>query len=279
VAKVELLREGVALADSGPLYAGIHVSARGCPLSEAAMNGGRYALGILEQLAPFTPVVKRKTCTLQTDSSYPRVVNEMILATQRVEDPDFTPLAAVAGALADLVADYLAETTNATKIIIDNGGDISIRLREGDHARVGLRPDVAAERIDYVVPVERDCGICTSGLGGRSFTLGVASAVTVLAERASLADAVATYLGNKTTIDSQNVAREWAEKIDPETDIPGKKVTTHVGAISQAEIQGALQNGYQEAIRLVSRGTIWGAAIAVKGNLITTGMPLQPARC
>jgi hypothetical protein len=242
------------------------------------MDGGRYALGILEQLAPFIPVVKRKSRTLHTETSYPQAVNDMILATQAVDDPDFTPLAAVAGAIADLVADYIAATTDATKIMIDNGGDISIRLRGDDQVRVGLRLDVASKRIDYVLSVERDCGICTSGFGGRSFTLGVANAVTVLAERAALADAVATYLGNKTTVDSPNVEREWAENIDPETDIPGKKVTKYVGVISEAEIQQALQNGWEEALRLINRGTICGAVIAVKGNTVTAGMPLQPIR-
>ena len=119
MSRVELLEEGLALVDSGPLHATIMVSKRGHPLSEAAIEGGQYALKLLEQLASFLPIIKSKSITLKPGSDYPEVINEMILATQAVKDPDFTPLAAVAGTTADLVADYLLKT-DATKIVVDN---------------------------------------------------------------------------------------------------------------------------------------------------------------
>jgi ApbE superfamily uncharacterized protein (UPF0280 family) len=269
---VRLLKEGVALVDSGPLYATIHVSAGERPLSEAAIDGGNYALKILEQLAAFLPVIKSRSCKLYTQAGYPPVVNDMISATQATGDPDFTPMAAVAGAIADLVADYVTETTDATRIMINNGGDISIRLKDGNHVRVGLCTGLAASRVDYFLSVDKDCGICTSGFGGRSFTLGIASAVTVLAGRASLADAFATYIGNKTSIDAPNIKRERADSLDPDTDIPGKDVTTFVGDLSDAETERALQNGWEGAIRFLNNGTIDGAVIAVKRKIVTVGV-------
>lgn len=271
MARVELLKEGMALVDSGPLHATIMVSKRGHPLSEAAMEGGRYALKILEQLAVFLPVIRRKSLTLRLESGYPEVVKEMILATRAVNDPDFTPLAAVAGTTADMVADYLLKT-GATKIVVNNGGDISIRLREGEEIKAGLCLDLAKGEIDYALPVENDCGICTSGIGGRSFTLGIANAVIVLAERASVADAAATYLGNKTTLDSPNVERDWAEKIYPDTDIPEKKVVVSVGTLSEAEIQRALESGQKEALWLINSGIIRGAVISVKDSVLPLGI-------
>ncbi|MBA7584358.1 hypothetical protein ES708_26311 [subsurface metagenome] len=247
------------------------VSKRGWPLSEVAIEGGRYALKILEQLADCLPVIRRKSISLRPESGYPQVVKEMILATQAIKDPDFTPLAAVAGATADMVADYLLKT-DATKIVVNNGGDISIRLREGEEIKVGLCLDLASKQIDYLLSVENDCGICTSGIGGRSFTLGVTNAVIVLAGRASVADAEATYLGNKTTLDSPNVERDWAERIYPDTDIPGKKVTVSVGTLSEAEIQQALENGQREALQLMDNGTIHGAVLSVKDNILPLGV-------
>lgn len=272
MARVELLKEGVALVDSGPLYATVMVSQRGHPLSDAAIEGAQYALKILDQLAAFLPIIKKRALILKPEGGYPEVVNEMISATQAINDPDFTPLAAVAGAISDMVADYLLNKTDATKIVINNGGDISIRLRERGKTEVGLCLDLARKQIDYLLPVENDCGICTSGIGGRSFTLGIANAVVVLADRASVADASATYLGNKTTVDSNNVKREWAERIYSDTDIPGKKVTVLVGSLSTAEIQQALENGQREALRLIDNGTIHGAVIAVKGNVLPLGL-------
>lgn len=244
---------------------------RGHPLSDAAMEGAQYALKILAQLAAFLPIIKKRASILKLEGDYPGVVNEMISATQAINDPDFTPLAAVAGATSDMIADYLLKTS-ATKIVVNNSGDISIRLREGGETKVGLCLDLARKEIDYLLPVENDCGICTSGIGGRSFTLGIADAVVVLADRASVADVTATYLGNKTTVDSSNVKREWAERIYPDTDIPGKKVTVSVGTLSEAEIQQALENGQREALRLIDNGTIHGAVLSVRDNILPLGV-------
>jgi ApbE superfamily uncharacterized protein (UPF0280 family) len=271
LARVELLREGQALVDSGPLFATITVSQNGCPLSSAAIDGAQYALKLLEQLASFLPVIKKKALTLKPEDSYPQVVRKMISAAQAVNDPELTPLAAVAGATSDLVADHLLKT-KATKIIVNNGGDIAIRLREEKEIWAGLCLNLTRRGIDYLLPVKSDCGICTSGIGGRSFTLGIASAVVILADRASVADAAATYLGNRTNVDSNKIKREWAEIIYPDTDIPGKKVTISVGALSEIEIQQALENGQGDALQLINSGVIRGAVLSVKNNILPLGV-------
>lgn len=267
---IKVIEEGTVLVDSGPLYATISASHNGCPLSSAAIDGAQYALKILEQLANFLPVIKKKALVLKPEDSYPQVVREMISAAQVINDPELTPLAAVAGATSDLVADYLLNT-KATKIMVNNGGDIAIRLREEGEIGVGLCLNLGRKEVDYFLPVRSDCGICTSGVGGRSFTLGIASAVVILADRASVADAAATYLGNKTNVDSDKVKREWSEIIYPDTDIPGKKVTISVGALSQAEIRQALESGQREALKLINNGVIHGAVLSVKDNILPLG--------
>ena len=267
---IKVIEEGTVLVDSGPLYATISTSHNGCPLSSAAIDGAQYALKILEQLANFLPVIKKKALVLKPEDSYPQVVREMISAAQVINDPELTPLAAVAGATSDLVADYLLNT-KATKIMVNNGGDIAIRLREEGEIGVGLCLNLGRKEVDYFLPVRSDCGICTSGVGGRSFTLGIASAVVILADRASVADAAATYLGNKTNVDSDKVKREWSEIIYPDTDIPGKKVTISVGALSQAEIRQALESGQREALKLINNGVIHGAVLSVKDNILPLG--------
>lgn len=268
---IRVIEEGLALVDSGPLYATIMVSQNGHPLSDAAVEGAQYGLKILGQLADFLPVIKKKALTLKLEDSYPDVVREMISAAQTINEPDLTPLAAVAGATSDMIADYLFKT-GATRICINNGGDIAIRLREGEKVEVGLCLDLEKEAIEYSFSAESDCGICTSGIGGRSHTLGVASAVVTLSDRASTADAAATRLGNQTNVDSEQVKRELAERIYPDTDIPGKRVTVSVGSLSLDEVQQALENGKREALRLMDRGIIYGAVLSVKDNILPLGV-------
>ncbi len=264
------MREGMVLVSSGPLHMTILVKKRDRFLNDEAEEGARYALHLLKHLSDFLPVVKQKSVRLTSRKDFPGVVNEMILATQAMEDPSLTPLAAVAGATADLVADFLLQK-GATKIVVNNGGDIGIRLREGETARVGLCLDISKREVDSYVRVDRDCGICTSGFGGRSFTLGVADSVVTLSGRASVADAAATRLGNKTNLLSPKILREKAKNIYPDTDIPDEEVTVSVGDLSELEIKKALRNGKVEASTLIRKHLIDGAVIAVKGMRLDLG--------
>jgi ApbE superfamily uncharacterized protein (UPF0280 family) len=267
---VSLIREGTALVDSGPLHMTVQVSEKGIPLSELAKSGATFALEILKQQADWLSVIRKRGVHLSVKGTYPEVVNRMIAATQSLNDPDYSPLAAVAGAASDMVADYVARL-GATKIIVNNGGDIAIRLRQGDTATVGLRLNLSRPHYDYVTEVDRDCGISTSGLGGRSFTLGVADGVAVLARQAAIADAVATFLGNRTVVNSPKVKRVPAESIYPETDLLGVQVTHSVGALSEGEIATAITMGKREALKLIERNLIFGAVISVKDHVYPLG--------
>jgi uncharacterized protein len=270
VSEVSLIKEGLALVSSGPLHMTVNVSGRGIPLSDLARSGAMYALDILKQQADSLAVIKARVFDLSTNENHPEVVNRMIRAVSSMNDPSLTPLAAVAGATSDIVADYVARA-GATKIIVDNGGDIAIRLREGETATVGIRLNLMRPDYKYLALIDRDCGICTSGIGGRSFTLGVADGVTVIADKASIADAAATFLGNKTVVTSSNVKKILAESIYPDTDLVGVEVTNSVGALSQEEIDTAMNVGKTEALRLLEKGRIYGAVISVKDHVDTVG--------
>jgi ApbE superfamily uncharacterized protein (UPF0280 family) len=227
---------------------------------------------LLEDQARFLPVLKKKAHTLEVRTEYPGVVRRMIDSTRRMGEPDLTPLAAVAGAGSDVVADFLFDR-GATKVIVDNGGDIALRLREGESARVGLKTAINAGNPAYVIPIEAEMGVggvATSGLGGRSFTKGIASAATVLADDASLADAAATVLGNFTNVEDPRIARALAEALYPETDIAGEWVTTQVGALPPERVEEAVQNGLRKADALCEKGLIKGALITVKQRVAWT---------
>jgi ApbE superfamily uncharacterized protein (UPF0280 family) len=269
---IQTLSKGTVLVDYGPMRMFISASENGKPLVKLAEEGARFAMKVLEDLAKFLPVIKKKSLELEAEETFPDVVRRMIEATKKMEEPDLTPLAAVAGTSSDVVADFIF-SRRGTKIIVDNGGDIAIRLREGEVARVGVKTEIEAKHPTYLISIDSTMGIggvATSGLGGRSFTKGIASAVTVLSETASLADAAATVIGNFTNVEDPNIMRSLAEKIYPDTDIAGEWVTIKVGELSQEKIEEALNRGLSRAYSICQKGLIHGAMIALQGNVVWT---------
>ncbi len=235
---VQILPNGTVLVEYGPMRMFINVYMSGNPVVELAREGAYMAIKVLKDLARFLPVIREKAQGLEIREGFPDVVRRMIEATKKMEEPDLTPLASVAGAASDVVADFIF-SQGGTKIIVDNGGDIAIRLREGEMAKVGVKTDIDSKHPTYLITIDSTMGIggvATSGLGGRSFTKGIASAVTVLSENASLADAAATAIGNRVkTKKDIYLALEEGMKIK---DILGVVIilADHFGAIGDVEL-------------------------------------------
>lgn len=270
--RLDVLGNRIVLVEYGPMRMVIHAFDHEKPLVDLAMEGGHLALHVFEDLVRFLQVVKRKAQAVEFDGDFPDVVRKMIEATKKMDEPDLTPLAAVAGAASDVVADFLIKQ-GGTKIIVDNGGDVAIRLQEGEMAKVGVKTEIYAKTSPLLLSIDFKMGIggvATSGLGGRSFTKGIASAATVLSETASLADAAATVIGNYTNVDDPSIKRSLAKRIYPDTDIPDQWVTTGVGRLSRKKIQKALKNGLSKAQLLYQEGYIKGALVVVKGHLAWT---------
>jgi ApbE superfamily uncharacterized protein (UPF0280 family) len=270
--KLEVIDPQTVLVEYGPMRMSIQALDHGRPLIDLSMEGGQMAFRVLEDLARFFPVLKRKALEIEVEAAFPEVVRKMIEACQRMKAQDLTPLAAVAGASSDIVADFMIGK-GGTKVIVDNGGDVAIRLKEEEEARIGIKTEVDAKRPSYLLVIESRMGvggIATSGLGGRSFTKGIASAVTILSEDASLADAAATVIGNATNVEDPAIKRCLPETVYPDTDIPGEWVTESVGDLSSQKIEEALQEGLTEAYRIYRESHIKGAFITVKGNVAWT---------
>ena len=270
--RLEVIDPQIVLAEYGPMRMQIQAMEHGRPLIDLALEGGRVAFGVLEDLARFLPVLKTKALELEEKVTFPEVVRNMIRACKKMEARDLTPLAAVAGASSDVVADFLI-SKGGTKIIVDNGGDIAIRLKGDEQVRVGIKTEVDARRPSYLLFIDSEMGVggvATSGLGGRSFTKGIASAVTVFSDDASSADAAATVIANVTNVDDPAITRRLPETVYPDTDIAGEWVTESVGELPPEKISEALQKGLAEACRLHRNGHIKGAFIAVKGSVAWT---------
>lgn len=269
---IQILSNGSVLLDYGPMHMFISVFESGRPLISLAEEGAHFAMKVLEDLANFLSVIKKRSQVLEIEEDFPDVIRRMIEATKKMEEPDLTPLAAVAGTASDVVADFMF-SRGGTKIIVDNGGDIAFRLREGEVAKVGVKTEIDAKQPTYLISIDSTMGIggvATSGLGGRSFTKGIASAATVISGSASFSDAAATVIGNFTNVEDPNIVRSLAEKIYPDTDIAGEWVTIKAGELSKEKVGEALDKGLSKAHSICEKGLINGALIALQGRVTWT---------
>ena len=109
-------------------------------------------------------------------------------------------------------------------------------------------------------------GVATSGWRGRSHSLGIADAVTVLARSAALADAAATLVANAVDVDHPGIRRKPARALDEDSDLGDLPVTVAVPALDAEAIESALDAGAAAALGLKARGAIEGAALTVQGR-------------
>ena len=158
-------------------------------------------------------------------------------------------------------------------MIVDNGGDIAIRLAAGQTASVGIRPHINRLDISHIAQLDArrsSWGMTTSGFGGRSFTRGIASAVTVIAGDAAIADAAATAIANACYVRDNSIVQIPAEQIDCNTDLKGVRVTVGVGPLSPGKKMQAVKTALSKANTLCRQGSIIGALIALKDIFVMT---------
>ncbi len=194
------------------------------------------------------------------------IARRMYAATAPFRPEFITPMAAVAGSVADHVLAHLTQGRDLARACVNNGGDIALMLNEGAF-RVGICEDPQSGKPGGVItlsPEHAIRGIATSGWRGRSHSLGIADAVTVLASSAASADAAATMIANKVDLPgSPLIARSRASDLAPDSDLGDRLVTTAVGALSRDEIERALVRGERAAADYHSRGLVTASYIGL----------------
>lgn len=193
--------------------------------------------------------------------------------------PEFiTPMAAVAGAGADTILRATLSGEGVDKAYVNNGGDVAFHVNPGQT----MRAAIASASPGHVTLMASDPvrGVATSGAGGRSYSLGIADAVTVLAGTAAQADAAATMIANRVDVPGHPaIDRVSACVLSPDSDLGVRKVTRHVGRLTAREISAALRAGVEYANTLVARGVIHAACLTLRGDVRTAGaMPLIQER-
>jgi uncharacterized protein len=236
---------------------------------------GRF-VGLLDELCGELTLLRQP---VRAGAAMPSgaVARRMHAAVAPFVDSEFiTSMAAVAGAVAEEIIEAMNHAGPLSRAYVNNGGDIAIHLTRGEQFELALidRPDAPSLFAKATIRSEDLVrGIATSGWRGRSFSLGIADAVTILAPTAAGADAAATIVANAVDLPGHSaIVRIPAREISPDSDLGDIPVTRGVGGLQPAEIAEALGLGLRRATELQDAGLICAASLHLQGETISTGI-------
>jgi ApbE superfamily uncharacterized protein (UPF0280 family) len=274
------LPEGRWHFQHGPIDIVIGADGDAAAVAQAHAAAWRRFETVLPELVAELPTLRlpvRGPCPLQGV-----IARRMWHACRPHHSVFITPMAAVAGAVAqELIGCYAIE--GVQRAWVNNGGDIALHLADGASVRVGLYADLA--RLDSMcvevdgrfeiraeMPVR---GIATSGWRGRSFSLGIADSVTVLARTAAIADAAATIIANAVDVLDARIRRAPANTLKDDTDLGDLAVTVDVPPLEPALVERALQAGAERARALQRAGLIHGAMLVCQDQWLRVEAPAR----
>ncbi|HEY8608420.1 MAG TPA: UPF0280 family protein [Noviherbaspirillum sp.] len=255
-------------------------------VNRAHADAWRRFVSVLPELVAELPLLRAPV----TEACPPRgtVARRMWEACFPYRAGFITPMAAVAGAVAEeILACYRGP--GIARASVNNGGDIAFHLSADASYRVGICTDIDAGTaeaahgaletdgwidIDTASPAR---GVATSGWKGRSFSLGIADSVTVLATTAAQADAAATVIANAVNVDDPRILRRPANELKDDTDLGALPVTVNVPPLGPALALRALIAGHARARELQEEGLIHAAVLACQGHMLQLGVGPAPA--
>ena len=188
-----------------------------------------------------------------------------------------TPMAAVAGAVADEIVGRLSGP-GIVRASVNNGGDIALHLApDAPEYAIGVALDRAGDRstaprriaLPAVLRLPADApwrGVATSGWRGRSLSLGIADSVTVIGLDAARADAAATMIANAVDVEAPGIRRAPASSLRDDSDLGELAATVEVLPLAEEAVRCALDAGSAEARRCVERGLAGGVLIGLQGR-------------
>jgi len=258
----------------GPIDAVVGIDAPQ-PLMRAAIVAARARFqGLLEELVEELALLRSPVGEIGAVRG--TVAARMVAACRPFWPQFITPMAAVAGAVADELLGAILAAGPVPRAFVNNGGDIALALAPGRSLQVGVfneagqhdrhgHPSVLDARfaIEASSPVR---GVATSGWGGRSLSLGIADSVTVLAANAAAADAAATMVANAVDVEDAAVRRVPANEVFDDSDLGERRVTVAVGPLPCAVVETALERGARYAEALRARGLIRAALLFLQGR-------------
>jgi ApbE superfamily uncharacterized protein (UPF0280 family) len=275
-AQIRLLPDGRRLhLHDGPIDVILEAFGPACEVEAAYRAAGARFVTVLDELCGELSFL-RQSCSQEAAWPQGAVARRMVAAVIPYAAEYFiTPMAAVAGAVAEEILAAMVATGELSSAYVNDGGDIALHMSPGEKFVVGMveRPDrpslLGTTTVNAADPVR---GIATSGWRGRSFSLGIADAVTVLADRAAAADAAATIIANEVNLPCHPaIVRVSACEMAPDSDLGDRLVTQAVGELTLEDVNQALEAGARTADRLLRMGLIRTAALSLQGTTRIVG--------
>ena len=266
----------------GPIDLVISADGDAAALASAHAAAWQRFEQVLPELVQELPLLRQAVSSKATDCPLKGPVARRMWQACRPYAMDFiTPMAAVAGSVAqEIIACY--QRPGIARAWVNNGGDIAMHLTPGQSLKVGLYADIARLdvaqlqdqllldgqfSVEAAMPVR---GVATSGWRGRSFSMGIADSVTVLARTAAQADAAATVIANAVNVNDARVQRAPAASLKDDSDLGQRLVTTGVPPLAPALVLQALQAGLATARALQSEGLIDSALLVCQQQALQT---------
>lgn len=268
-----LLPDGRLHLQDGPIDLVIGLEGARAAVIEAREAAWQGLHGVLAALSRELPLLRTPLMGRLPTLTHP-VGKRMAEAAWPHRMHYVTPMVAVAGAVAEHVLGAIIAVPGISLAHVNNGGDIALHLSPASTLRVGLIEDPARPEPSGLAVIrggDAVRGIATSGWQGRSFSRGIADAVTVLATRAPEADAAASIVANAVDVDHAAISRRRACELDPDSDLRDLYVTVGVGPLPEEAITAALEAGERCAEGLLARGLILGACLRLQGRLRLVG--------
>ncbi|HEY6371399.1 MAG TPA: UPF0280 family protein [Candidatus Sulfotelmatobacter sp.] len=275
-AQIRMLPDGRRLhLHDGPIDIILEAFGPSREIDAAYRAAGERFVTVLDELCGELSVL-RQPCSPEAAWPHGSVARLMVAAVMPYAAEYFiTPMAAVAGAVAQEILTAMIVAGDLASAYVNDGGDIALYMSPGEKFVVGMveRPDgpslLGTTTVHAADPVR---GVATSGWRGRSFSLGIADAVTVLADRAAAADAAATIIANEVHLPwHPAIVRVPACELAPDSDLGDRMVTQAVGVLTSHEVNRALTRGARAAERLLRMGLIRSAALSLQGETRVVG--------
>ncbi len=279
-AQIRMLPDGRRLhLHDGPIDVILEAFGPACEIEVAYRAASARFATVLDELCGELSFL-RQSCSAEAAWPQGATARRMVAAVMPYAAEYFiTPMAAVAGAVAEEILAAMVAAANLSSAYVNDGGDIALHMNPSEKFVVGMveRPDrpslMGTTTVHAADPVR---GIATSGWRGRSFSLGIADAVTVLADRAGAADAAATIIANAVDLPGHPaVVRVPACELAPDTDLGDRLVTQAVGDLTPEDVHRALEAGARTAECLLKMGLIRTAALSLQGTTRVVGVSVE----
>ncbi len=261
----------------GPIDLVIRVEGKRDGVEQAYDQANRRFASVLEELVGELGMLRalvEPKCCLETP-----VAQRMWRATVPFAAHGLTPMAAVAGSVADeIVHAMVLDNECISRAFVNNGGDIAIWNTTSVPFEIAtavaddwMPANASFPATISVGAADQIGGVVTSGWRGRSYSLGIADAVTVLADSAASADAAATVIANTVDVEAPSIERCEARKLDPDSDLGQRLVTVCVGKLTQTERASALDQGARLAQHFCTDNTVNAVLMLLQGDCRVVG--------